>query len=226
MWALACSHSVCVCPHPPVPPGVGVVWVGLGGGCPGRGRFVGVSFRIRPHGRPRFAFSRDRLTAVGCPSTAGSGVRDAIPPPPLYFYSCGHRPLLSGGLLRATSRKARCVRVGGGGPATHAAGQAFAWGGVGQGGFLVRSLGTRCHIRHSQGTPTTGLRERGNDISKSTGRSGRQNAATRRNMRRDERVTVQGPVKEQQPDGMSHRGSGRVPSEEPCGWRWVLLSCP
>ena len=25
-------------------------------------------------------------------------------------------------------------------------------------------------------------------------------------MRRDERVTVQGPVKEQQPDGMSHRG--------------------
>ena len=35
---------------------------------------------------------------------------------------------------------------------------------------------------------------------------GRQNAATRRNMRREERVTVQGPVKEQ-PDGMSRRGS-------------------
>ena len=34
----------------------------------------------------------------------------------------------------------------------------------------------------------------------------RQNAATRRNMRREERVTVQGPVKKQQPDGMSHRG--------------------
>ena len=31
--------------------------------------------------------------------------------------------------------------------------------------------------------------------------------ATRRNMRREERVTVQGPVKEQQPDGMSHRGT-------------------
>ena len=30
----------------------------------------------------------------------------------------------------------------------------------------------------------------------------------RRNMRRDERVTVQGPVKEQRPDGMSHRGGG------------------
>ena len=50
--------------------------------------------------------------------------------------------------------------------------------------------------------------ERGNDTSKSTGRSGRQNAATRRNMRREERATVQGPVKEQQPDGMSHGGGG------------------
>ena len=58
------------------------------------------------------------------------------------------------------------------------------------------------------GTPTTGLRERGNDTSKSTGRSGRQNAATRCNMRREERVTVQGPVKEQQPDGLSHGGGG------------------
>ena len=48
----------------------------------------------------------------------------------------------------------------------------------------------------------------GNDTSKSSGRSGRQNAATRRNMRREERVTVQGPVKEQQSDGMSHRGGG------------------
>ena len=28
-------------------------------------------------------------------------------------------------------------------------------------------------------------------------------------MQREERVTVQGPVKEQQPDGMSHRGMGR-----------------
>ena len=30
-------------------------------------------------------------------------------------------------------------------------------------------------------------------------------------MRREERVTVQGPVKEQQPDGMSHRGGGWTP---------------
>ena len=42
---------------------------------------------------------------------------------------------------------------------------------------------------------------------KITGCSGRQKAATRRNMRREERVTVQGPVKKQQPDGMSHRGA-------------------
>ena len=37
--------------------------------------------------------------------------------------------------------------------------------------------------------------ERGNDTSRSTGRSGRQKAATPCNMRREERVTVQGPVK-------------------------------
>ena len=53
-----------------------------------------------------------------------------------------------------------------------------------------------------------GSRARGNDTSKSTGRSGRQNAATRRNTRRAERVTVQGPVKKLQPDGMSHGGWG------------------
>ena len=64
-----------------------------------------------------------------------------------------------------------------------------------------------CHIQHSPNTPSTGLRECGNDTSRSTGRSGRQNAATRRNMRREDRVTVQGPVKEQQPDGTSHGGT-------------------
>ena len=71
---------------------------------------------------------------------------------------------------------------------------------------LTRKGHTPCHIQHSRNTPTTGLHERGNDTSRSTGRSGRQKAATRRNMRREERVTVQGPVKKQQPDGMSHRG--------------------
>ena len=84
-----------------------------------------------------------------------------------------------------------------------------------------RANGTSRHIQHSPGTPTTGLRERGNDTSRSTGRSGRQNAATRRNMRREERVTVQGPVKKQQPDGMSHRGGSALlwPTRtgSPCG---------
>ena len=68
-----------------------------------------------------------------------------------------------------------------------------------------------CSEQHSPGTPTTGLRERGNDTSRSTGRSGRQNAATRRNTRREDRVTAQGPVKTQQRDGLSHRGGGGVP---------------
>ena len=66
----------------------------------------------------------------------------------------------------------------------------------------IGTNGTLCHIQHSPNTPNTGLRECGNDTSTSTGRSGRQKAATQRNMRREEQVTVQGPVKEHQPDGM------------------------
>ena len=83
------------------------------------------------------------------------------------------------------------------------------------------AAGTSRHIQHSPGTPTAGLRERGNDTSRSTGRSGRQNAATRRNMRRDERVTVQGPVKIQQPDGMSHRGWGGGGAGDPVFPPWL-----
>ena len=74
-------------------------------------------------------------------------------------------------------------------------------GGGGGGGLWPRQ-------QHSPGTPTTRLCESGNVTSKSTGRSGRQKAATRRNMRREERVNVQGPVKKQPPDGMSRRGGG------------------
>ena len=40
-------------------------------------------------------------------------------------------------------------------------------------------------------------------------------------MRREERVTVQGPVKEQQPDGMSHRGLGGGGNE--CKKKFVYL---
>ena len=72
--------------------------------------------------------------------------------------------------------------------------------------LLTRKRPTMPHSAQPQHT-NYWLRERGNDTNKSTGCSGRQKAATRRNMRREERVTAQGPVKEQQPEGMSHRGS-------------------
>ena len=89
--------------------------------------------------------------------------------------------------------------------------QGHLFGGTRGGGGLsrvpVKGKGGGGVCPHSPGTPTTGLRERGNNTSRSTGRSGQQNAATRHNMRREERVTAQGPVKKQQPDGMSHRGS-------------------
>ena len=52
-------------------------------------------------------------------------------------------------------------------------------------------------------------RRGGTGSTRNTGRSGRQNTATRRSARREERVTVQGPVKKQQPDGMSHGGGGQ-----------------
>ena len=70
-------------------------------------------------------------------------------------------------------------------------------------------------------TPTMGLRGRGNNASRSTGRSSRQNAATRRTMRREERVTVQGPVKKQQPNRMSHRGQKGSKSGGHSGYWWL-----
>ena len=74
----------------------------------------------------------------------------------------------------------------------------------------------RVDSKNSQTTPATTstapahqrLGSANTETTPAGGRSGRQNAATRRNMRREERVTVQGPVKEQQPDGLSHRGGG------------------
>ena len=61
--------------------------------------------------------------------------------------------------------------------------------------------------QNSPGTPTTGLRERGNNTTRNTSHSSRQNAATQCSMRSEEQVTVQGPVKKQQPDEMSDRGA-------------------
>ena len=46
-----------------------------------------------------------------------------------------------------------------------------------------------------------------------TGRSGRQKAATRRNMRRDDRGTVQGPVKKLQPDALKTKFPVIYPSK-------------
>ena len=63
---------------------------------------------------------------------------------------------------------------------------------------------------HTPSAPTTGPRKHGNNTTRNTGRSGCQNAATQSNMRRKERVTVQGPVKKPQLDEMSHRGAAGV----------------
>ena len=49
---------------------------------------------------------------------------------------------------------------------------------------------------------------------RNTGRSGRQNAATRRSARREERVTVQGPRKETATRRNVARGGGRGVFEE------------
>ena len=82
------------------------------------------------------------------------------------------------------------------------------------------------HIQHSPGAPTTGLRERGNYTGRSTGRGGRQNAATRRSTRREERGTVQGPRKESTTRrnvtrGVVFDGVGAIPHphDRPLG-RW------
>ena len=80
-------------------------------------------------------------------------------------------------------------------PQAHTTRRQRGWGGC----QLMGAIGA--HTTHRVTSSTAPA-----DTSKSTGRSGRQKAATRRNMRREERVTVQGPVKEQQPDGMSHEG--------------------
>ena len=49
--------------------------------------------------------------------------------------------------------------------------------------------------QHNPSTPISGLCKRENDTSRNTGYSGPQNAVTRRSMRREERLTVQGPIK-------------------------------
>ena len=68
--------------------------------------------------------------------------------------------------------------------------------------------------QHSPSAPTTGLRYRGNNTTRNTGRSDHQKALTRHSTRTEERVTVQGPVKKLQPvkEGIGGRVSeGSIP---------------
>ena len=71
---------------------------------------------------------------------------------------------------------------------------------------MPRGGGGACHFGASGPGGGGDHNERSNDAARNTGRSGRQNAATRRSTRRAERVTVQGPAEKPQPDGMSHKG--------------------
>ena len=57
--------------------------------------------------------------------------------------------------------------------------------------------------------PTTGPRYRGNDTTRGTGHSGRQNALMPRSTRRGERVTAQGPYRNCNPSEC-HTGGGGV----------------
>ena len=96
----------------------------------------------------------------------------------------------------------------------HALGPVMARGGGGavrqnKGGRGLGGGGTRTPPAATSTAPahqTTGLRERGNDTSGSTGRSGRQNAATRRNMRREERMTVRKGLASRR--NVTHGGGG------------------
>ena len=99
----------------------------------------------------------------------------------------------------------------------------WTWRGVGS---KNRNTTTPATTSTNPSAPSTGPRYRGNDTSRSTARSGRQNAATRRNMRREDRVTVQGPVKKLQPDGMSHRGAGLAASDARANFVEWLLPTP
>ena len=85
-----------------------------------------------------------------------------------------------------------------------------------------------CHNQHSPGTPTTGLRKRRNNTSRSTGRSGRQKAATRRNTRKGRTGDCPRPRKEtatrRRGGGLSEFLGGWVSNRSPpppVGWAIV-----
>ena len=136
-----------------------------------------------------------------------STITERMPPATSKERAMHTRGPWSGGAQGVDGRyKAR--RSGAPGPHTH--------GNVGRQVVVDRSTEVRGQQKlsndprsnqHNPGTPMMAIRERGNNTSRSTGRSSRQNAAIGRSMLREERVTVQGPVKKQQPDVMSHRGA-------------------
>ena len=86
---------------------------------------------------------------------------------------------------------------------------------------LTRKRHTMPHPAQSQHANYWAPRTRKRHQQEHRGCSGRQKVATRRNMRREERVTIQGPVKEQQPDGMSHRGFFEPLSRMPPSLFWA-----
>uniref|UniRef100_A0A7S4FVW4 Uncharacterized protein n=1 Tax=Eutreptiella gymnastica TaxID=73025 RepID=A0A7S4FVW4_9EUGL len=75
----------------------------------------------------------------------------------------------------------------------------FFWGAGGQ-WAAKRAKRHQQQPAQPQYPSATGLRSRGNDTTRNTGRSGRQNTPTQ------QLLTVPGPVKRQGSDGMSHRG--------------------
>ena len=169
----------------------------------------------RPYNRPVI-----RPTAVPCPTLVHFLVGEKaqlLPCSPCGTmpYACPFRPDRK--LRASTPANTRCVVDLS--TALHGPGgeqrQPFPWGNPFD--FPGPSAGLQSRYASTGGgattsttpsAPTNALRLRGNDTNRNTGRSGCQNAATRQRARREERVTVQGPVKKQQPDGMSYGGGG------------------
>ena len=78
----------------------------------------------------------------------------------------------------------------------------WTWGGVGS----KNGKTSPATNSTTPSAPATGPRQRGNDTTRNTGRSGRQNALTRRSSQIEERVTVRGPSTNPNPTNFHARG--------------------
>ena len=154
----------------------------------------------------------DVQTVFGLDTLEGAGPQPTPPPPPSSTFRCWR----VGGERHIPPHSAQPQHTNDWAPRTFPGSASFTDGPINDrfrspDGVDVdlagRNLRVLC-LRHLRGVVDTGPDCRLPVLSRSTGRSGRKKAATQRNMRREERVTVQGPVKEQQPDGMSHGGGG------------------